>query len=185
MNGEKLSLALRRMFAQSLTVSLNDIFADDDIKVVPIDGLGSVDTSDAIFLTISSHQFRVFVIVHFSKEQEKEFYAITSGSQKEQDDSAAVTDYLLEFGNNLCGVLKRELGKFVPALGMSTPNMLSRSSIELLKEFEIFDSEFKQVEYHDKPIMCVSYHFLPNDNNDIEIELIQEEIADSGELELF
>jgi len=100
-----------------------------------------IKRQEIFMLTISSHNFRVFLILHFSQDETTTNYIakllnIDSCELK----STRFYDYLGELGNGFCGVYKRELGKYFPFLGMSTPNLLS---CEVLSHIAVFEYEYE------------------------------------------
>ncbi len=91
-----------------------------------------------IMLTVSSYDFRLMVLLHFSCDEVSTKYVADSLRLG----SAELTmtrfhDFLAEVGNNYCGTFKRELGQYFPHLGMSTPNQLGRESLKHVKSWPI------------------------------------------------
>jgi hypothetical protein len=101
--------------------------------------------SEIYMLTISSYEFRIFLILHFDNDKMVRNYVanaikVTPENMTEQ----RFYDYLGEVGNAFCGVFKRELGKYFPHLGMSTPNHLESISLKHLDTWSFdYDSHLK------------------------------------------
>ena len=87
-----------------------------------------------IMLTVSSYDFRMVVLLHFSRnEASLKYVSETLQLTPETMEQSRFDDYLSEVGNNFCGAYKRELGNYFPYLGMSTPNLLLSDSLPYIK----------------------------------------------------
>ena len=94
-------------------------------------------TQEFFVLTISAQRFRVFVLLHFTPDTESEqFVAEFINAGNNAIDQDKFYDCIGEIGNAFCGAMKRDLGKVVPSLGMSTPNKLNSECIKYLTAFE-------------------------------------------------
>lgn len=89
-----------------------------------------------IMLTISSYDFRLVVLLHFSCNEASNRYVADSLRQASSELPLTLyNDFLAEVGNTFCGAFKRELGHYVSHLGMSTPNQLDRESLKHVKSW--------------------------------------------------
>ena len=91
-----------------------------------------------IMLTVSSYDFRVMMMLHFSYNEISKKYVADSlklGIAELLTDQ--YYDFLAEVGNNFCGSFKRELCQYFPHLGMSTPNLLDCESLKYVKSWPI------------------------------------------------
>jgi hypothetical protein len=91
-----------------------------------------------IMLTISSYDFRLIVLLHFSSDAVSLNYV--ADSLKITPAELSMTqyqDYLSEVGNILCGAIKRGLFELFPHLGMSTPNQLRHESLKFVDSYKI------------------------------------------------
>ena len=97
-----------------------------------------IDAKKFIMLTISSYDFRLIIILHFSADTASLKYVADSLriSPAELSDTQ-YQDYLSEVGNILCGAIKRGLFEFFPHLGMSTPNQLRYESLKFVDSYPI------------------------------------------------
>lgn len=186
MTGVALPEVLSSMFDNSLEASLKEVLPNDNWQFSTTDNINQVDEKEALFLSICSHQFRIFVAIHFTLANCEEFVSTGLNVSTEALNSKASYDFLLETSNSLCGMLKRELGNAVPALGMSTPNILEKGSFEFIDIFNTQAQHFQKVELNNQTLFFAGYYYCPNIDQEIEVEIqeTQSEL-DSGELELF
>jgi len=88
---------------------------------------------EVVMLTVSSYRFRVLLFVHFERnESTRRHLAALGNSGASEMRAERLVDAMMERGNLCCGALNRELARFFPHLGMSTPCMLDGSSLEHL-----------------------------------------------------
>jgi hypothetical protein len=86
---------------------------------------------EVVMLTVSSYLFRVLLFVHFDRGAAMRAHlAALAGVAPEAMDDERFTDDVMEHGNLCCGALNRDLAQFFPHIGMSTPCILRRSSVE-------------------------------------------------------
>jgi len=107
--------------------------ANTDWSVKTVDKFADIRSNEFYILTISSYKFRVFLILHFSEDIKTRTYvanALNVAADKLED--RQYYDFLGEVGNAFCGIYKRELGKYIPHLGMSTPNRMRSATLEHL-----------------------------------------------------
>ena len=179
---------LKSLFDQCLQSSLKEYLSAAQWNFAETDSFETTPSEEALFLSICSHQFRIFVSLHFTLSHCKGFIARALNVAEESVDNKAAYDFLLEVGNNVCGMFKRELGHAVPALGMSTPNILDRGSFSFVDLFNSTSKRFQNVELDGQPLFCAGYYFCPNVSEEIEVEAPEQVIEDDvdvGELELF
>lgn len=79
------------------------------IEVSVVDTALHFPETHVVALTISSYLVKMMVMIYFTPEHASE-------------------DAIGESANLCCGILNRDLGKFFPHLGMSTPNILFKQS---------------------------------------------------------
>lgn len=106
-------------------------------------------------------------------------------------------DYLKEIANNVCGTLKRQLGRHVPVLGMSTPNRLPLGCLGHLSNTLANTLANTQANTGDAGYSCVAVHGVDNRGiafyanlllcGSLELEPHDPDLAPdtTGELELF
>jgi mRNA-degrading endonuclease HigB of HigAB toxin-antitoxin module len=97
----------------------------------------------AILLTISSHRFKVLVVLHFSASNQLDLFIKKKLNiyTTERLNSEQRNDFLCELLNVFCGHIKKELQQKISSLGMSIPNILDNASIAFIKSVDL-QSEF-------------------------------------------
>ncbi len=182
----ELSTALVSMFNQSLESSMAEIEQAGEWDFSYSDKTTDANFNEAVFLTMSSHLFRIFIALNFERKTISDLVSVGLGTKKENIDKQSTDDYLLELGNSVCGFFKRILGEHIPALGMSTPNLLQVESFSYMDSFHITSQSFQWVKFRGKPVLLAGYYYCPYKEEEIDIELHQfSNTNDSGELELF
>lgn len=149
--------------------------------------LEKLDTKEFYVLTMSSQLFRIFIFLHFTKNAETEKYVsgvLNLTSVKLDDDK--FYDYLGEVGNAFLGSIKRDIGKYVPSLGMSTPNRLGIDCLKYMKNLKSNFETHSTSSLDDRPLFHASVYLVADEELNIHIDRYShEDEVDSGELELF
>lgn len=177
--------ALERLLETSIKNALLDIPVDDHWKIHEVANFTDIKTERAVILTVANHHFKIFVTIDFIVQECRSFIKNNLFNTKEAYDDNVFNDYILEMGNSICGVLKRELGKSIPALGMSTPNFLSRESINYLTGFNPEKHKSHKVSYQEQLAFYVNCYLISNSKAEFSVNVVEEDDVDSGELELF
>jgi len=131
----------KKGFDDLLGVSLIDSLKSDNYSEWDIKSEASdnIKEKELFMLTVSSYHFRAFLILHFTKNDKTIGYVSNAlNVPPDKLDDIRYYDYLGELGNGLCGMYKRELGKYFPYLGMSTPNLMMGAT---LKHMSIWNYE--------------------------------------------
>jgi hypothetical protein len=141
-----------------------------------------------MMLTVSSYDFRLMVLLHFSCDEASMKYV--ADSLKLGAAELPLTryyDFIAEVGNNFCGAFKRELGHYFPHLGMSTPNQLGRESLKHVKSWPIDHEIHIKAHSEEGAEFCGSLYV--SSFGELDFDLVQqsksEEIVEMGALELF
>ena len=149
--------------------------------------LDSMNEAEFYVLTMSSQLFRIFVLFHFSKKAETESYVsevLKINSTNLDDDK--FYDYLGEVGNAFLGAIKRDIGRAVPSLGMSTPNRLDKECLKYMTSLNTNFESHAIAELDDQPFFYASVYLVADEDLNIPIERVSaEDTMDSGELEMF
>lgn len=127
-------------FNQLLTRCLEESLRTESYpawKIQPVN-VTEIGAKKFIMLTISSYDFRLIVLLHFSPDSASIKYVtnrlkIASGELP----ISQYQDYLSEVGNILCGAIKRGLFQSFPHLGMSSPNQLDCESLRYIETYAI------------------------------------------------
>ncbi len=178
--------ALPKLFEKSVSLAFKDCDANSEWKLVKVEK-NSVDIQDeeAIFLTISSHLFRIFISLHFAiNDNIKTFISSSIKETKGVLSDDVINDYLCEVGNSICGGFKRELGKSIPALGMSTPNVLEKGCFVYMDSLDIEREQCFLIKYNGVDLFTANYYLSEHGNLDFDVE-VNLENSEAGELEFF
>jgi hypothetical protein len=95
--------------------------------------LAHVPAVQTVVLTVSSYQFRLTFMIHYSPDEvtRAHFAGLNRVAPSELGDQEYI-DAIRECGNVCCGNLNRDLVRFFPHVGMSTPNIIDRRCVEYL-----------------------------------------------------
>jgi len=174
------------LLMQCLTESLKTN-SDPDWKLQAIDTLDEVNEAEFFMLTLSSFTFKSFVLLHFTRNESTMKY-VENALQitNEVPDESKFYDFLGEIGNGFCGGLKRELGNYLPNLGMSTPNRLTKQSLTHITALDCdFETHFSASS--EGSILFYGSLYVRS-YNDMDFRIQHESIGndvESGELEFF
>lgn len=119
--------SLRRLLMSSLTDTLGPA---QPWEVTTSPGAGRTAHSRFVMLTLSHLAFRLLICLQFDNDAATRGYvAQRLGLPPEEVDPERFSDVICELGNELCGAMKRELGRHYRNLGLSTPNLLQGDSL--------------------------------------------------------
>lgn len=148
----------------------------------------AINAKQFIMLTISSYNFRLLVLLHFSADTAAMGY-VADNIKIPIDELtyARYQDYLSETGNLLCGTIKRLLFPIYPHLGMSSPNHLNLDSLRYVDSFKIDQSIHLQAKSESGAGFYASLYISSVGNLDFDPAVIAEteEKVEMGALELF
>ncbi|MFT5716727.1 MAG: hypothetical protein ACI9T7_000905 [Oleiphilaceae bacterium] len=186
---EEFKQEIRRSFKSCYEESLTTGSDPSRWSIKEKNQINEIKESEFFVLTMSSQLFRVFILMHFTKSPKTEaFVAEILKINSNNVDDEKFYDYLGEVGNTFCGSIKRDVGKIVPSLGMSTPNRLSKDCLKYIDQLHT-DFEFHAVaEYDDSPLFYASIYFSADEELNYNVNANQsnnDNDVDSGELEFF
>lgn len=137
----------------------------------------TVNDSRLIVLTLSAFRFQGLMCL----------FAVADHATVDLDD-----DHLQELANNLCGTFKRQLGRHIPVLGMSTPNRLQPECLPFLESTMMSSAGFDNSCYETLVVHCVDSRgvafyvgLLLQGSLNIELTGTRSDNETTGELELF
>lgn len=120
---------LEHFVAQAAKNSL--VAAGERCDVVPDDEAAVPKAPDVVMFTVSSYLFRVLLLIQFGSDPATRAYiAGLAAAPVEEMTGERFLDTMNERGNLFCGSLNRDLATFFPHIGMSTPCVLKRNSVE-------------------------------------------------------
>lgn len=184
---ERISASARDGFdtllQQALRGSLVPSGADAVITAVEVDDLAE---KKMVVLTISSYLFRLMVMFHFTPDAATKghFARLTGDGGGAAESEQAFMDALAECGNLCCGIFNRELGRFFPHLGMSTPNVIDTQCVHYLHELRQAHVRHFAIDIDQSPRLHVSLCVSAYDRLDFAVSA-EEQADTTGELELF
>ncbi len=159
--------------------------ADTEAEMSVIDDIAAISEKKMVVLTVSSYLFRLMVMFYFTPDAAtKAHFARLNRIAPEEMSDQVFMDAIAECGNLCCGILNRDLGRFFPHLGMSTPNVIDKNCAAYLQTLNVGHLRHLAVDMPQAPrfhiTLCVSAY--------AEMDFaVSEEEADvgTGELELF
>lgn len=186
---ERISASARDGFdtllQQALRGSLVPSGTDAVITTVEVDDLAE---KKMVVLTISSYLFRLMVMFHFTPDAAtKGHFARLAGdgaAEMGAEGEQAFMDALAECGNLCCGIFNRELGRFFPHLGMSTPNVIDTQCLHYLHKLRHAHVRHFAIDIDPSPRLHVSLCVSAYDRLDFAVSA-EEQADTTGELELF
>lgn len=123
---EQAQSGFNRLLDKSIQTCLTGDEPSCQIDVIPA---SSVEGRKMAVITMSSYQFRVLLLVHFTLNNAViQHFGAKGHLPDEQRDHATILDLILESCNMCCGAISRELHGFYPHIGMSTPSLLEGDS---------------------------------------------------------
>jgi hypothetical protein len=136
MISERAKTSFNKLLSQAISEHLV-AGPSDTCEVQALTQLKRLEEREFVILTISSYLFRLMVLFHFTFDpKSREHFASLMNTAAKDMDRQAFNDAVAEFGNLACGALNRELGKYFPHVGMSTPNILERECLEHLSALD-------------------------------------------------
>ena len=140
----------------------------------------------AVVLSIASDRFRLVLalLCRLDADSKAHFARLNRIDPSEWSDQA-FEDAVSECGNIIVGSINRDVGRYFPSVGMSTPNVLDREALAYL---EALGAGHRRV-FHVTGLALDFYAVLfvsPTGPVDFRAEVEELEAAvDSGELEMF
>ncbi len=179
--------SLAKLLADSLEESLKtDSYASWTLQ--PLTNPEQVAAPEFTMLTISSYDFRIFVLLHSTCSAPSLRYAADALRMPlEQLTTARYYDFLGELGNRFCGAFKRDLGSCFPHMGMSTPNRLRKESLKHLKSLSFSYDTHVSAQANEETTFCASLFVSVYSTREFRLDKLQkvEEPVEAGALELF
>jgi hypothetical protein len=184
---EEFKNEVKRTFKASFKDAI--VTGSDDSRWLVKDrnNLSNCNKDEFYVLTMSSQLFRIFILLHFSKTAEtKQFISEVMNTNVTSIDDSKFYDFLGEVGNTFLGAVKRDVGKAVPSLGMSTPNRLNKDCLKYMDSLNTAFESHAVAEYDDQDLFYASVFLVADEELNIQINKSKiEDEVDSGELEMF
>ncbi|OWY30563.1 hypothetical protein [Herbaspirillum robiniae] len=171
------------LLQQALKASMVPSDASAEISV--IDDIAAISEKKIVVLTVSSYLFRLMVMLHFSPDAATRghFARLNRVDPSEMDDQGFM-DAIAECGNLCCGILNRDLGRFFPHLGMSTPNVIDSHCAAYLQRLNAEHIRHFAIDVPESPRLHVSLCVSAYAEMDFAVSADEQDVS-TGELELF
>jgi hypothetical protein len=175
--------AMGNMLRQGVSASLL-VSPQDPIEFAPALGIGHIQTSKIVMLSVSSYCFRLVLLIHFSPDEatRNHFSKLNKLAASEMDDQT-FGDVIRECGNICCGSINRDLARVFPHVGMSTPNILDRQCASSLALLGGTFEEHVDIILPGGPKLHAS--LCVSEFEDLDFEMATRENESNGELEMF
>lgn len=174
-----------------LTGSLEETLKTEAYSAWALQTLTSADqvvAPEFIMLTISSYDFRIFVLLHSSCSGPSMRYAADALHMPlEQLTTPRYYDFMGELGNRFCGAFKRDLSHCFPHMGMSTPNRLRSESLKHLKSLSLAYDIHISAKASEEATFCASLYVSVYGTREFRLDNLPKakEQIEGGALELF
>ena len=179
--------ALARLLSGCLEESLKtDTYAAWTMKTLK--NSDEVIAPEFTMLTISSYDFRIFVLLHSSCTSASLRYAADALRMPlEQLSTTRYYDFVGELGNRFCGAFKRDLGNCFPHMGMSTPNRMSGASLKHLKGLSFAYDIHVSAQANEEATFCASLLVSMYGTREFRLDKLPKagDQVESGTMELF
>ena len=171
---------------QSLQKSMA-VMEQDRCEVAVTDASNGFSETNVVVLTSSSYVFRVMVLIYFNDNPEtKTHFARRSGTSAAEMSQQEFVDALCEAANMCSGGFNRELGRFFPHIGLSTPNILERNCADHLNSLNPGLVRHFKVDINSATLFHASMCVCDYATLDFAYSpAAQEDTVADGELELF
>ena len=184
MISEKAKQSFVTTLARALDDALGDLTGEIETETNQLESASEITEDEFSMLTISSYQFRVIFMLHFTITSPiRHYLADRAHIELQQMTDERCYDYLGEVGNAICGSIKRDLGHHFMHIGMSVPYRMDTRSMAFVENLH-YDHELhmqaqvgEEVGFHASLFVC-SY-------GNLDFELVYDEDESLGELELF
>lgn len=172
-----------QLLQQALKASI--VPANENAEISVIEDITTISEKKIVVLTVSSYLFRLMVMFHFTPDAAtKGHFArlnrVDAGEMGEQ----GFMDAIAEAGNLCCGILNRDLGRFFPHLGMSTPNVIDKQCAAYLQKLNAAHIRHFALDVAGSPRLHVSLCVSAYAEMDFAVSPDEEDVS-TGELELF
>ena len=156
--------------------------------IVPLNNDKEISHRQFIMLTISSYDFRMVVLLHFSRSAPlMKYVADMLKLSPDVLEQSRFDDYLSELGNNFCGAFKRKLENFFFHLGMSTANLLFSESLQYVNTWPVDYETHLRAHNGGQVAFCGSLYVTSSGDLDFNVKELSSRVDDvqTGALEMF
>jgi hypothetical protein len=185
-----ISHAAKEGFDQLVRTGLRNGLVSADgqaCRIEAADSLDKIKAKKVVILTVSSYLFRLITTIYFRDDAPTRAFFAPPGEDGEPSalSEQEFLDRIAECGNLCCGTLNRDLGRYFPHVGMSTPNIIDKDCMRyvdllegsLLRHYTLALSP--ELSLHAS--LCVTAY----GSVDFRVDAVPEEDLSTGELEFF
>lgn len=159
---------------------------DEAVEVEAITETAEIKESKMVILTVSSYLFRLMTVLYFTLDKPtRAHFAALNRSDPSALSEQDYLDVIGECGNLCCGTLNRELGKYFPHVGMSTPNILERRCMDYLSALDAEYTRHFRIRLGGGLTLHATLCACDYGDLDFAVEKAAAEDAETGELEMF
>ncbi len=157
----------------------------DVCSVETIEDASEMTEKEIVVMSISSYLFRIITFFYFTlNDTTKDQFAKIIKVQVTDLDARAFHDAIGEFGNMYCGSLNRDVGKYFPNVGLSTPNILEKNCAAYITSLDCGHIQHYRVTVNSSVTFHASLCICAYADLDFIVEKDAAGVSD-GELEMF
>ena len=158
--------------------------SDFDCAVAVVDS-DEISASMAVMLTVSSYDFRMTILLHFTLDDAiRGHFTDSEPEATHTGTNESCIDAICERANIFCGGINRALALHYPHVGMSTPNVLESRCVHHITELNVGHVRHFRINIANKVSMHASLCICAFAEMDFEIGSEAEQ-PNNGELEMF
>ena len=159
---------------------------EDTFELNDVEDISLAKDKKIVILTTASYLFRVIGMIYFTPDQAtRHFLAIMNNLPPSGMTDSVFYDVMAERGNIFCGILNRDLAKYFPHMGMSTPNFMERQCASYIARLDGGHVRHVKVTINNDWSFYASLCVCEHADLDFVVDIFQPEESSTGELEMF
>jgi hypothetical protein len=159
--------------------------SEDVCEMETIEDVSEIKEKEIVVMSISSYLFRIITFFYFTlNDATKNQFAKINKVQATDMDERAFHDAIGEFGNMYSGSLNRDVGKYFPYVGLSTPNILEKNCADHMASLGCGHIQHYRIAVNSSAKFNASLCICDYADIDFIVEKAAED-ASAGELEMF
>lgn len=157
----------------------------DTFELDNVEDMSQAKEKKIVILTAASYLFRCIAMIYFTPDEHtRRFLALMNNLPPSSMNDTVFYDVMAERGNIFCGILNRELAKYFPHMGMSTPNFMERQCAQYIEKLDAGHVRHVKVTVNGDWSFYSSLCVCDHADLDFSVDIYEEE-ANTGELEMF
>ena len=158
---------------------------EDTFDFAEVPDISVAKEKKIVILTTASYLFRVIAMIYFTPDTPtRQFLALMNNLPPSGMTDNVFYDVMAERGNIFCGILNRDLAKYFPHMGMSTPNFMERQCASYIARLNGGHVRHVKVTINSDWSFYASLCVCEHADLDFVVDMLEEE-ASTGELEMF